>query len=75
MKIVGRRIPNAQIDGTFYGFEEYDRTFDENGLVNYLCYREYREIDGNFKRYDTDEKYYKGTYFLTVEARITYDYE
>lgn len=75
MKIVGRRIPNAQLEGTFYGFEEYDRTFDENGLVNYLSYREYREIDGNFKRNDTKEKYYKGTYLITVEARITYDYE
>ena len=75
MKTVGKRIPNSNIEGSFYGFEEYDRTFEENGLVNYVSFREYEEIDGIFSRYDTEPKYYKGKHFLSVEAHITYEFE
>ena len=58
-----------------WGFEEYDRRFDENGLVTYECITEYVEIDGTYIRWDTKPKYYKGIYVVTLEAHITYEYE
>ena len=73
MKTKGHRPANSDVDGYFYQFEEYDRRFDENGLVTYEYIVDYYEIDGIFKKWDREPKYYKGIYIVTSEAYFTYE--
>ena len=72
MVYAGNKPANSSVEGTFFGYNEYERTFDENGYCQTLLFREYTYIDGRFSRWDTDPKYYKGTFDAVATATIEY---
>ena len=68
----GTRPANAEVEGTYFAFNEYERTFDSTGYCQTLLYREYTYIDGTFSRWDTKPQYYKGTFDAVATATIEY---
>ena len=68
----GTRPANAEVEGTYFAFNEYERTFDSTGYCQTLLYREYTYIDGTFSRWDTKPQQYKGTFDAVATATIEY---
>ena len=72
MVIWGNRPANSQVDGTYFGYEEFERTHDENGYCKTIYYRDYRYIDGVFSRWNTQPKEYHGSYDFLVQGTVEY---
>lgn len=72
MVYAGNNPPNAGVEGTFFAYNEYERTFDQNGYCQNLLFREYTYIDGTFSRWDNKPQYYKGTFDAVARATIEY---
>ena len=68
----GDKPANSGVEGNFYEYNEYERTFDENGYCQTLLFRDYTYIDGVYSRWDTDPKQYKGTFDAVATATIEY---
>ena len=72
MIYAGNKPANSSVEGTYFGYNEYERTFDTNGYCQTIIFREYTYIDGTFSRWDTDPQYYKGTFDAVATATIEY---
>lgn len=72
MVYAGNKPANSGVEGTYFGYNEYERTFDANGYCQTILFREYTYIDGTFSRWDTKPQYYKGTFDAVATATIEY---
>lgn len=72
MVYAGDDPANSDVEGTYFAFEEYERTFDENGYCQTLRFRECTLIDGVFSRWDTKPQSYKGLFDAEMTATIEY---
>ena len=68
----GNRPSNSSVEGTYFAFEEHERTFDEVGYCKTIYLRDYRYVDGTFSRWDTKPKEYHGCYDMVVTGTIEY---
>ena len=68
----GNRPANSSVEGTYFGFEEQERTFDENGYCKTIYLKDYRYMDGVFSRWDTQPKEYHGSYETVVNGTVEY---
>ena len=75
MVYAGNRPANASVEGTYLSYEEYERTFDQNGYCQTLLYREHTYIDGTYTANNIsheEPKQYKGTFDAVATATIEY---
>ena len=72
MVIWGNRPANSSVEGTYFGYEEFERTHDLNGYCKTIYYRNYQYIDGVFSRWDTKPKEYHGSYDFLVNGTVEY---
>ena len=72
MVYAGNEPANSGVEGTYFGYNEFDRTFDTNGYCQTILFRDYTYIDGIFSRWDTSPQYYKGTFDAVATATIEY---
>lgn len=72
MVCAGTKPANSGVEGTYFAYNEYERTFDENGYCQTILFRDFTYIDGTFSRWDTDHQYYKGTFDAVATATIEY---
>lgn len=72
MKSYGNRVANATFEGTYKGSEEYNRVFNEYGLVTNMSCTDSAMFDGILKRWNTADTEYHGTYVLTCVATVEY---
>ena len=72
MVYAGNKPANSGVEGTFFSYNEYERTFNDTGYCQTLLYKEFTYIDGTFSRWDTEPKYYKGTFDAVATATIEY---
>ena len=72
MVYAGDDPANSDVDGTYFSFEEYERTFDENGYCQTLLFRSFTFIDGTFSAWRTESQYYQGKFDAVMTATIEY---
>ena len=72
MLYAGNKPANSSVEGTYFGYNEYERTFEANGYCQTIFFRDYTYIDGTFSRWDTSPQYYKGTFDAVATATIEY---
>ena len=72
MVYAGTKPANSGVEGTYFAYNEYERTFDENGYCQTILFRDFTYIDGIYSRWDTDPQYYKGTFDAVATATIEY---
>ena len=72
MVYAGNKPANSDVEGTFFSYNEYERTFDANGYCQTILFRDFTYIDGIFSRWDTEPQYYKGTFDAVATATIEY---
>lgn len=68
----GTRPANSEVEGTFFAYTEYERVFDDLGYCKTLYFKEFTYIDGVYKKWDAEPKYYKGNYSAEASATIEY---
>ena len=72
MAIWGNRPANAQIDGTYFSFQEYERLYNDGGYCTSFIIREYTYIKGTLSTYNNGDRNYDGSYEYTCNCAIEY---
>ena len=68
----GNRLANHSTKGTYFGFDEHERTFDENGYCKTIYCRQYDYLDGSISRYGTTYTEYHGSYDFVLNGTVEY---
>ena len=68
----GRRPSNATMDGTYFGFNEFERIHDSNGYCTTFRWKEFYYMKGTLSGFNIGSKYYDGTY--EWNATCTFEY-
>ena len=72
MRIWGRRPANAQMDGIYFGYEEFERIYNAEGYCTSLKIKEYTYMQGTLSSWNNGSRYYDGSYEYTVTCAIEY---
>ena len=72
MRIWGNRPSNAQMDGIYFGFEEFERMYNAEGYCTSLKIKEYTYMQGTLSSWNNGSRYYDGSYEYTVTCNIEY---
>lgn len=71
MMVWGNRPANAQIDGTYFALDEYERVYNSEGYCVSVMLREFYYIKGTLSTYKSSH-YYDGTYEIIANCTIEY---
>ena len=72
MRIWGRRPENAQMDGIYFGYEEFERTYNASGYCTSLKIKEYTYIKGTMTSFMNGTVEYDGSYEYSLTCGIEY---
>ena len=72
MRIWGRRPANAQMDGIYFGYEEFERVYNTEGYCISLIFKEYTYMQGTLSSWNNGSRYYDGSYEYIVTCDIEY---
>ena len=72
MRIWGRRPENAQMDGTYFCYEEFERVYNEEGYCTSLKIKEYTYMQGTLSSWNNGSRYYNGSYEYSLSCAIEY---
>ena len=72
MRIWGRRPANAQMDGIYFGYEEFERTYNAQGYCTSLIIKEYTYMKGSLSSWNNPTREYDGSYEYSLTCSIEY---
>lgn len=72
MRIWGRRPANAQMDGIYFSYEEFERIYNAEGYCTSLKIKEYTFMQGTLSSWNNGSRYYDGSYEYTLTCGIEY---
>ena len=72
MRIWGRRPANAQMDGIYFGYEEFERVYNADGYCTSLKIKEFTYMQGTLSSWNNGSRYYNGSYEYTLACTIEY---
>ena len=72
MRIWGRRRANAQMDGVYFSYEEFERVYNAEGYCTSLKIKEYTYMQGTLSSWNNPSRYYDGSYEYSLNCAIEY---
>ena len=72
MRIWGRRPANAQMDGIYFGYEEFERVYNSAGYCTSLKIKEYTYMKGSLSSWNNPTRDYDGSYEYSLTCAIEY---
>ena len=72
MRIWGRRPANAQMDGIYFSYEEFERVYNAEGYCTLFKVKEYTFMQGTLSSWNNPTRYYNGSYEYSVTCAIEY---
>ena len=72
MRIWGRRPANAQMDGIYFGYEEFERVYNTAGYCTSLKIKEYTYMKGALSSWNNPTREYDGSYEYSLTCGIEY---
>ena len=72
MRSWGRRPANAQMDGTYFSFDEFERVYNAEGYCTSLKIKEYTYMKGTLSSWNNPSRDYDGSYEYTLTCAIEY---
>ena len=72
MRSWGRRPENAQMDGIFFSYTEFERIYNTNGYCTTFKVKEYTYIKGTMTSFMNGEVEYDGSYEYSLSCSIEY---
>ena len=72
MRIWGRRPANAQMDGIYFGYEEFERVYNTEGYCASLKIKEYTYMKGTLSSWNNPTREYDGSYEYSLTCAIEY---
>ena len=72
MRIWGNRPANAQMDGIYFSYEEFERVYNAEGYCTSLKIKEYTFMQGTLSSWNNGSRYYDGSYEYTLTCAIEY---
>ena len=72
MRIWGRRPANAQMDGIYFSYEEFERVYNSAGYCTSLKIKEYTYMKGSLSSWNNPTMEYDGSYEYSLTCAIEY---
>ena len=72
MRIWGRRPANAQMDGIYFSYEEFERVYNTAGYCTSLKIKEYTYMKGKLSSWNNPTREYDGSYEYSLTCGIEY---
>ena len=72
MRIWGRRPANAQMDGIYFSYEEFERTYNDSGYCTTFKVKEYTYVKGTMTSFMNGTVEYDGSYEYSLTCGIEY---
>ena len=72
MRIWGRRPANAQMDGIYFSYEEFERVYNAAGYCTSLKIKEYTFMQGSLSSWNNPTREYDGSYEYSLTCAIEY---
>ena len=72
MRIWGRRPANAQMDGIYFSYEEFERVYNTAGYCTSLKIKEYTYMKGALSSWNNPTREYDGSYEYSLTCAIEY---
>ena len=72
MRIWGRRPANAQMDGIYFSYEEFERVYNTAGYCTSLKIKEYTYMEGSLSSWNNPTREYNGSYEYSLTCDIEY---
>ena len=72
MRIWGRRPANAQMDGIYFSYEEFERVYNNEGYCTSLKIKEYTYMKGSLSSWNNPTREYNGSYEYSLTCAIEY---
>ena len=72
MRIWGRRPANAQMDGIYFSYEEFERVYNTAGYCTSLKIKEYTYMKGSLSSWNNPTRDYDGSYEYSLTCAIEY---
>lgn len=72
MRSWGRRPANAQMDGTYFSFDELERVYNAAGYCTSLKIKEYTYMKGSLSSWNNPTRDYDGSYECSLTCAIEY---
>ena len=72
MRSWGRRPENAQMDGIYFSYEEFERVYNAAGYCTSLKIKEYNYMKGSLSSWNNPTREYDGSYEYSLTCSIEY---
>ena len=72
MRIWSRRPANAQMDGIYFSYEEFERVYNAAGYCTSLKIKEYTYMKGSLSSWNNPTRDYDGSYEYSLTCAIEY---
>ena len=72
MRIWGRRPANAQMDGIYFSYEEFERVYNAEGYCTSLKIKEYTYMKGSLSSWNNPTREYNGSNEYSLTCAIEY---
>ena len=72
MRSWGRRPANAQMDGIYFSYEEFERVYNAAGYCTSLKIKEYTYMKGSLSSWNNPTRDYDGSYEYSLTCAIEY---
>ena len=72
MRSWGRRPANAQMDGIYFCYNEFERTYNAAGYCTSLKIKEYTYMQGTLSSWNNGSREYDGSYEYSLTCAIEY---
>ena len=72
MRIWGNRPANAQMDGIYFSYEEFERVYNAQGYCTSLNIKEYTYMQGTLSSWNNPTRDYNGSYEYSLTCAIDY---
>jgi len=72
MRSWGNRPANAQMDGTYFSYSEFERVYDSTGYCTSLKIKEYTYMKGTLTSWNNPTRDYDGSYEYSLTCAIEY---
>ena len=72
MRIWGNRPANAQMDGIYFAYEEFERVYNAAGYCTSLKIKEYTYMKGSLSSWNNPTRDYDGSYEYSLTCAIEY---
>ena len=72
MRIWGRRPANAQMDGIYFSYDEFERVYNTAGYCTSLKIKEYTYMKGALSSWNNPTREYDGSYEYSLTCAIEY---